>query len=227
MNKKLSYRLLALCCIWNTFYILVLLESLISEYFMDKFYYWGYPQWGRLYSSPRFFLWFNIFYILLLSGAMIFSWIHRHSDFRRAFLIAIAVAVISIANMHVSEYNRNHQFKVMKAEQGEDGSRIPAGTWIVGSKTLQSYADQGLMNKIKGWWGRGDWPGGLDIWGQYRVWLLPHTSTDTQNRRGLVIHGGNKQKSPWGINMGDEIIGFAERLKSSDAPLELEINYDN
>lgn len=227
MTKKLPDQLFAVCCIWNVFYILVLLESLISEYFMDRFFYWGYPQWGRLYSSPSFFLWFNLFYILLLSGAMFYVLHCRKSDFKRAAVVAICVAVVSIANMHVSEYNRYHQFKIFEAERGEDSSRIPAGIWMVGPKTLQSYADQGLMNKVKGWWGRGDWPGGKNIWGNYRIWLVPKAGTDIKNRRGLVIHGGNYHSSPWGIDMGPEIDDFARRLQASDAPLELNIDYDD
>ena len=94
-------------------------------------------------------------------------------------------------------------------------------------KTLQSYADQGLMNKVKGWWGRGDWPGGKNIWGNYRIWLVPKAGTDIKNRRGLVIHGGNYHSSPWGIDMGPEIDDFARRLQASDAPLELNIGYDD
>ncbi len=227
MKKKIIDNLFNLFCIWNIFYILILLYSLIDEYFLDHFFYWGYPQWGRLYSSPRFFLWFNIIFILLLSGTMFIAWKKRHLNFRHSVIMVLAVAVISIANMHVSEYNRYHQFKIFEAERGKDSSRIPGGIWLVSPKTLQSYADQGLMNKIKGWWGRGDWPGGIDIWGEYRIWLIPHADTDTKNRRGLVIHGGDTRSSPWGIDMGPEIVGFAQRLQASDTPLELEIDYND
>ena len=149
------------------------------------------------------------------------------TDFRRSMLIALGVAIISIGNMHVPEYNRYHQFKIFENEKGDDSSRIPAGVWVVGKKTLQSYNDQSLLGKIKGWWGRGDWPGGTDLWGNYRIWLVPQLGTDIKNRRGLVIHGGNKHSSPWGIDMGSEIDDFAQHLQESNTPLELNIDYND
>ena len=50
-------------------------------------------------------------------------------------------------------------------------------------------------------------------------------STDTLGRRGMVFHGGTKNSSPWGIDMGDDIIDFAIQLRQNKGPMDIEVRY--
>ena len=56
--------------------------------------------------------------------------------------------------------------------------------------------------------------------------MVAGEKTDDLGRRGLVIHGGIKNSSPWGIDMGNAIVDFAIKLREADAPLELNLSYD-
>ena len=104
-------------------------------------------------------------------------------------------------------------------------SRIPEGKWWVSAEQMQKYYDASFWERAKGFFGRGEWPGGYPLWGDYRVWLLPDLATDTMGRRGMVIHGGVKKSSPWGIDMGDNILDFAIQLRSAKTALPMNINY--
>lgn len=219
MAKKIFLCTTAVLGLWNLLYIAVLSDSLITEYFLDRFFYWGYPQWGILYSSPRFFLWFNLIYLLFLAAGMVCVYFLRRNPVR-SFIVAAFVTVLSLANLYVPYYNWNSQFKAY-----EDGARIPEGNWFLMTGSMQRYADQNMMMKLKGWWGRGDWPGGYAFWGDYRIWMQPDADTNDQGRRGFVLHGGTRQGSPWGINIGEEMLDFAMKTRGINAPLELNMRY--
>ncbi|MBP5398915.1 MAG: hypothetical protein J6Y53_00670 [Alphaproteobacteria bacterium] len=223
MKKKILVGAIVLA-IWDLFYIFVLANSFVTESLEDKFFYWGYPQWGSLYSSPSFFMWFNIVYLLLLAGGMFLAWKWR-SNYEKMLLPLVFIALLSFVNMYSPNHIRNSEFDKYKTEDGVDNSRIPAGKWLVSNQKMESYAEVPLMMKLKGWFGRGEWPGNVSTWGEYRVWLVPGPDTSMEGRRGFVLHGGNKTGSPWGVNMGKDIVQFAEQLKNIPNPLELNVEY--
>lgn len=219
MTKKMFLAATAVLSLWDLLYIAVLSDSLITEYFLDRFFYWGYPQWGFLYSSPSFFLWVNVIYLLLLVIGMGSVYLLRCHPVR-AFVPAALIALLSLANLYQPYYNRNSQFKFY----GDD-SRIPEGKWLLHIGEMQRYADQNLMMKLKGWWGRGDWPGGFAFWGGYRVWMQPEIGTDDKGRRGFVLHGGTQEGTPWGINLGAEMQDFAMKVQDVSGSMELTVDY--
>ena len=222
--KKILSIFAVILGLWNLFYIFILGHSFVTEYFESKFYYWGYPQWGTLYETPDFFMKFNVVYLLLLLVGMFLAWKWR-ANVKKAILPLVVIALLSFANMYVPSYNRSHQFDLYTAEDGTDLSRIPAGKWLVSNQMMESYNDQSFVTKAKGWFGRGDWPGNYAIWGDYRVWLVPGPDTSNEGRRGLVLHGGTKLGSPWGVNMGADVAEFANKLKDIPTPLELMVEY--
>lgn len=224
MTKKLFWVATAVLCLWDLLYIAVLSDSLITEYFLDRFFYWGYPQWGVLYSSPRLFLWFNLLYLLFLFSGLAAVFLLRRKP-AQAVVPAAVIAVLSLANLYVPYYNWNRQFDIYADEKGQDNSRIPEGMWVLFPKEMQNYNDQSVMMKLKGLWGRGDWPGGYAFWGEHRVWMYPDAGGDDNGRRGFVLHGGTREGTPWGINIGSEITDFAAAVKGVPAPLELNVNY--
>lgn len=224
MSKKMCLTAAVAFGIWNIFYIFVLCNSVVVEYFENKFFYWGFPQWGFLYSSPKFFLCFNLIYIAFLVLLTIAAYYLRKAPLKSLLAVSV-ITLLSVLNLFFSDYVWQKQFSLFKTEQGKDMSRIPEGVWVVSKERLQSYNDQNLMMKIKGWWGRGDWPGGQRIWGEYRVWLVPDYNTESKGRRGMVLHGGNKVGSPWGINVGEGISRLADFLLENSKPMELTVDY--
>lgn len=224
MTKKAFWVATVVLSLWNLLYIVVLSDSLITEYFLDRFFYWGYPQWGVLYSSPRLFLWFNLLYLLFLLAGMATVCLLRRRP-ARAFAAAAFIAVLALSNLYAPYCNWNRQFKLYTDDEGRDISRIPEGKWLMDLREMQHYDDQSVMMKLKGWWGRGDWPGGYAFWGGSRVWMQPDTDTDDQGRRGFVLHGGTRKGSPWGINLGSEMADFVASVHGFSVPLELNVNY--
>ena len=222
--KKFGVLAMLALGLWDLFYIIVLGHSLVNEYFMDKFIYWGYPQWGALYETPAFFARFNIVYLLILLACMLLAFLWR-ANARKALMPLVLVAVLSLINMYVPNYTRNHEFAKYLTADGVDNSRIPAGRWLVSNQMMESYLDQSFMTKAEGLFGRGEWPGNAAIWGEYRVWLVPGSNTSAEGRRGLVLHGGTKEGSPWGVNMGKDVSEFANQLKDIPNPLELTVEY--
>ena len=222
MIKKALLTATFLLSLWNIFYIGILIDSLTEEYFFDKFFHWGYPQSGKLYSSPRFFVMVNGLYIIPLIFAQTAVYFLRRNPVK-AVIVASFISVLSFLNLYVPEYTRQSYFTTAQRLYGD--SRIPEGIWLMYPYNLERFEDQSFLSKIKGWWGRGDWPGGYALWGDYRIWITPAPETDDYGRRGLVIHGGTKDGTPWGINIGDETIDVAINLRQSREPLEIEVNY--
>ncbi len=214
-------------CLLDLIYLAMTADSFYQEYVLDKFVYWGYPQWGWMYADPKVYLWFNIVYLLFLVVLPAASvWLRRR--FCKTSLILSALPLMSAAVFaYMPSYNWNRQFEIFEAERTIENSRIPAGRWWASAEQMQRYDDNSAWEKFKGYFGRGEWPGGYPIWGDYRVWLLPDFATDTLGRRGMVFHGGNKISSPWGIDMGDDIIDFAIRLRRNGGPMSIEVSYDD
>ena len=223
MGKKIAAAFVILLSLWNIFYVAILADSLVEEYFMDKFFYWGYPQWGILYSSPQVFLWFNVAYLsfAVICIIMTFGMLKNHT--KTAIIPALLITVLSLVNAAVPDYTREQEFIRLDIAENEDNS-LPDGQWLIRQSEIQKFADQSTLMKLKGIWGRGEWPGGHAFWGDYRMWLLASNSTDTHGRRGFVVHGGTKKGSPWGVNMGKGLNNFAKDAIKYGAPLEMTVN---
>lgn len=227
--KALSYFVLPLTLVAGLFYLALTADSFYREYVLDRFVYWGYPQWGWLYADAGTYLRFNIVYILFLVLCMVGGvWLWRAKRLKTAVVLLLLPPVTAAAFVYLPTYTWNRQFDIFNRDNvsGEDKSRIPAGKWWISKDQMQRYKDISGWEKAKGWFGRGEWPGGYTTWGEYRVWLLPDLLTDTKGRRGMVIHGGTRQGSPWGINLADNIVDLAIELRRSRGPLELNVRYD-
>lgn len=226
--KKISYCMtLCLMSIFSLAYLLLVVDSFYQEYIEDKFIYWGYPQWGWMYENPKVYLWFNLVYIaamiLLVAGGW-YLWLK--SRYKSAMICLLMILFSAGAFAYMPTYNWNKQFAVFVAERATENSRIPQGKWWTMESKMQRYNDASSCEKLKGYLGRGEWPGGYPFWGEYRVWLIPDFSTDTLGRRGMVFHGGNKASSPWGVDMGNDIVDFAIQLRQNGEPMEIDIRYD-
>lgn len=225
--KKIFFPLiLSFLLAFNLFYFVLTADSFYQEYVLDRFVYWGYPQWGLLYADAQTYFYFNLFYLIVLFVLIIagvFFWSRKY--FKISFIIMFFPFLSALMFLYMPTYNWNRQFAVFNQERHHENSRIPEGKWWVSVDQMERYSDVSLWEKLKGCFGRGEWPGGYAIWGDYRVWLLPDFKTNTLGRRGMVFHGGTKNSSPWGIDLGDQIIDFAIQLRRAKAPLEININY--
>lgn len=207
-------------------YFMLVGESFIQEYVLDNFFYWGFPQWGWMYASPKIYLWFNIFYLLFLAIFILLGIIELLKHHKQNAFIYLGCVIVTVMFFYYApESNWNKQFAIFNAEKTIENSRVPEGKWWVSAQNMDRFEDQNAWSKLKGKFGRGLWPGGYPIWGEYRIWLRPDMATNTKGRRGLVFHGGEKNASPWGIDMGKDIVDFAIRLRQSGQPLDIVISY--
>ncbi len=228
MKKISGYLLFTLFLAADIFYLALTADSFRQEYVQDNFVHWGFPQWGWMYADADVYFRFNVVYLFLLvafpvAGCLL--WLKRHY---KTALTALFLPLVSAAVFwYMPTYNWNRQFALFNAERGTENSRVPEGKWWVSGEQMERYYDASWWERAKGYFGRGEWPGGYAVWGDYRIWLLPDFRTDTLGRRGLAFHGGEKNASPWGIDLGDEIIDFAIQLRRAKVPLEINIQYDN
>ena len=75
MKKTAWYCGALVLAVLNAVYLALTADSFYLEYVKDEFVYWGYPQWGWMYSDPKIYLWFNVLYLaflLLLFAAGLF-----------------------------------------------------------------------------------------------------------------------------------------------------------
>ena len=114
----------------------------------------------------KVYLWFNVFYLLflvVLPVAAVWLWRRR---FRKTSLILSVLPLLSAAVFaYMPNYNWNRQFEIFEAERTIENSRIPAGRWWASAEQMQRYDDNSAWEKFKGYFGRGEWPGGYPIWG--------------------------------------------------------------
>ncbi len=224
MKKVAEYVFFCLLMGANLFYLALMADCFYREYLQDQFVYWGYPQWGWLYSDPEVYFSFNSIYIPFLTIMMVagvFFWWKKYA--KTALGVLLLPLLTAAAFLYMPFYNWNRQFEVYVAEKTNEKSRVPEGKWWVSIDQMQRYYDASVWERIKGAFGRGEWPGGYALWGDYRVWMLPDFTTDTLGRRGMVIHGGTQER---GIDMGDNIIDLAIQLRSGGEPVELNVRYD-
>lgn len=226
MKNKISLFLFLLLLIADILYFVLISDSFYQEYIADTFVYWGYPQWGWLYSDQNTYLIFNLSYLFILLLCILGCiWFYRKKSVKFAWILVLLPIISAAVSWYMPFYNWNKQFEIYMSEKGNDKSRIPAGKWWASAEQMQKYYDASAWERLKGCFGRGEWPGGYALWGDYRMWLLPDLATDTKGRRGMVIHGGTQKASPWGIDMGDNVIDFAIRLRQAKKAIPMNVNY--
>jgi RHS repeat-associated protein len=104
---------------------------------------------------------------------------------------------------------------------------IPTGRYLVRQQDLQ---EQSLGQHVRGVLGKpvglgGAWPGGLNAWGRYRVWLIPLPGTATYGRGGFSIHGGSEWGSAGCIDLTTGMPSFVRAFVAAGRDLILEVNY--
>ncbi len=226
MKKTIICLAFALATVLNVVYLALIIDSFWQEYVKDNFFYWGYPQWGWMYSAPKLYFWFNVCYLGFLAAALfagLFLVAKRRLKTGAAFLLLPLLTAVMF--FYMPSYNWQRHLDMLRTEQKQEYGRLPEGKWWVSTEQMQRYYDASLWERLKGRFGRGEWPGGYALWGDYRIWLLPDFLTDTKGRRGMVLHGGTQKKSPWGIDMGDNIIDFAIQLRQNKEPTEIVVRY--
>jgi len=222
MKNKIMWLLVGLAMLGDVLYLALVGDSFITEYVLGKFEYWGYPQWGWMYETTETYAVFNLVYLfvmVILLALAIWAVAKRHL---LAALMLLLPELFSIGIFYyLPHYNFEKQFAIFEAEKGNSNTRIPAGSWWVFPDEADRYDDASNWEKLKGYLGRGEWPGGYPLWGEYRFWLLPDLATNTLGRRGMVLHGGTKEKSPWGVNLGTDVLDMAIAIRKSAKPVEL------
>lgn len=226
MKAKIMWPLIIAAAVVNVIYLGLVVDSFVTEYVMDKFSHWGFPQWGWMYADTEVYVSFNICYILLMAVLLAAAVILAAKKCLIAAFLCLIPELLSMGWFwYAPNYNFQKQFDIFMQEKGATYTRIPEGKWWVFKDQLERYDDASDWEKLKGYFGRGEWPGGYPIWGEYRVWLLPDLATDTLGRRGMVLHGGTMDKSPWGINLRDDVLDMAIGVRESNNPLEMKFEY--
>ena len=88
MKKTAWYCGALVLAVLNAVYLALTADSFYLEYVKDEFVYWGYPQWGWMYSDPKIYLWFNVLYLaflLLLFAAGLFPVLAACAYFQKWF----------------------------------------------------------------------------------------------------------------------------------------------
>lgn len=108
----------------------------------------------------------------------------------------------------------------------EDKGPIPEGLWRVAIARYQEIPDHDWIEMVAAELGLTAWPGGESSWGRHRVWLEPADSTtETYQRSGFSIHGGDTPGSSGCIDLTSHIGKFAEKLVDHDSDLLLIVDY--
>ena len=105
-----------------------------------------------------------------------------------------------------------------------DKGPLPEGFYLARQSALQTRPT-GAWESIKGFFGRGTWPGGQASWGDYRVWLDPFRGTDTLGRSGFSIHGGAVPGSAGCIDLCGAMPSFADAFRATGRDLVLRVQY--
>ena len=161
MKKTAWYCGALVLAVLNAVYLALTADSFYLEYVKDEFVYWGYPQWGWMYSDPKIYLWFNVLYLaflLLLFAAGLF--LIGKKRLKTGTALLLLPLLTAAAFLYMPTYNWNRQFAVFNAERTNENSRIPEGKWWVSLDQMQRYYDASLWERLKGRFGRGEWPGG-------------------------------------------------------------------
>ena len=102
---------------------------------------------------------------------------------------------------------------------------IPEGEYIVDNSLTQKISDISTIDRVKGIFGRGSWPGLEKSWGEYRTWISPIGNTNTYGRNNFSIHGGLSPGSAGCIDLTSDNNSFHKWLLSRSSPIKLVVNY--
>lgn len=224
--KKLFIMVLSIMSAFNLLYILALYDSFIREYMLDGFEYWGFPQWGWMYESPERYFYSNIFLLIFLSSLWFLGdRFQKDYEYKRAFVCMGWVFLSFLAFTYIPFYNWEEKAASLSFEQKLLGIKVPKGEWHVYPDDVESYADENIWEKFKNLMGRGNWPGGYPIWGEYRGWMRPSFEISEEDAKGVVVHSGSKGSSPWGLYIRDDIDIMLESVRRSKVPMDINITH--
>ena len=148
MKKTAWYCGALVLAVLNAVYLALTADSFYLEYVKDEFVYWGYPQWGWMYSDPKIYLWFNVLYLaflLLLFAAGLF--LIGKKRLKTGTALLLLPLLTAAAFLYMPTYNWNRQFAVFNAERTNENSRIPEGKWWVSLDQMQRYYDASLWER--------------------------------------------------------------------------------
>ena len=106
-----------------------------------------------------------------------------------------------------------------------DKGPIPEGLWEVRQSEYQRMPDRGIAEALLAEVGGSAWPWGESAWGQHRIWLHPAPGTNTLNRSGFSIHGGDEPGSAGCIDLTSNMPYFVERFRTYGRDLRLRVKY--
>lgn len=112
------------------------------------------------------------------------------------------------------------------ATEIEDYGPIPEGIWHLNPDELQTYSPEKESRGWRGPNGETPWLGGTRSWGNHRIRLEPDEfHTDTKNRDGFYLHGGEVPGSAGCIDTTNNMNEVAKFIRSSEYPMNLYVNY--
>ena len=120
----------------------------------------------------------------------------------------------------------HHQRAIYQDQAGK--GPIPEGDYTFQKQGFQSYDDLSFWQKVVSKIGAGRFPGGIRPWGRYRVDLNPTLGTNTYNRQGIMLHGGNEYGSAGCIDLENQIDNFYNHIRQhpqSEFPLTVEYDH--
>ncbi len=113
---------------------------------------------------------------------------------------------------------------------------IPEGKWHVNQNSLQNFDDLSTKDKIISGIGGitkkigmplGKWPGTEFAWGKHRIPLQPDTSTNTQGRTNVFLHGGSSLGSAGCVDLAKNMDDFLDEYKKYGRDMLLNVFYPN
>ncbi len=103
---------------------------------------------------------------------------------------------------------------------------IPEGVWHLNPDELETYSPEKEKPYWRGANGETPWRGGTRSWGKHRIKLQPDEFlTDTKNRNGFYIHGGEIPGSAGCIDTTDNMDEVAKFIRAGEYPMNLRVKY--
>lgn len=118
MKKTAWYCGALVLAVLNAVYLALTADSFYLEYVKDEFVYWGYPQWGWMYSDPKIYLWFNVLYLaflLLLFAAGLFLIGKKRLKTGTALLLLPLLTAAAFLYMPTYNWNRRSPYSTPNA----------------------------------------------------------------------------------------------------------------
>lgn len=110
-------------------------------------------------------------------------------------------------------------------QQDADRGPLPEGRYSFDPKQIQNYSDTSRVDRMKGVFGGGTFPGGTDSWGQQRVWLTPDPANTMYGRGGFTIHGGTDPGSRGCIDLTGQAADFFSVVGGETDIIKVDVDY--